>query len=475
MFEGPARNAWGGARMHRRTTVRQAVALTVVIVLAGCSLDGGEEGHQSDHSGKADQGGDPGQSGESWALCTQAVRSSETVPVVNVPAIEASRLRAEDLTRDANGLAPRFAAPATVLLTPGSHGSWTDQANGVSQWRLRIRSEGSTSLNFGFDRFSLPKGARLFLFSADCSSIRGPFTEDDNEAHGQLWTPIVPGQETILHLSVPASSEHEVDLAVSSVNRGYRDFQPVVKSGSCNVDVVCGQADGWRDQIRSVAAISTGGSLFCTGVLVNNTSRDRTPYFMTANHCGIRQGNAASLVVYWNYETSTCGGVPDGTLNQFQTGSVFRAGGAGSDFTLVELDDDPPAGAFVYWAGWDNSSNVPNAAVAIHHPSVDEKRISFEHDPLMATAYSSEVPSASATHLRVIDWDVGTTEPGSSGSPLFDQDGRVVGQLHGGAAACGNDRSDWYGWFHVSWAAGLKDWLDAAATGETAIDGMDSL
>ncbi|MFQ5495882.1 MAG: fibronectin type III domain-containing protein, partial [Phycisphaerae bacterium] len=64
----------------------------------------------------------------------------------------------------------------------------------------------------------------------------------------------------------------------------------------------------------------------------------------------------------------------------------------------------------------------------------------------------------------------------SSGSPLFDQNHRIVGQLHGGFAACGNNDSDWYGRFSVSWNGGgtpssrLRDWLDAAGTGAMTVD-----
>ena len=56
-------------------------------------------------------------------------------------------------------------------------------------------------------------------------------------------------------------------------------------------------------------------------------------YFLTADHCGINAGNAASLVTFWNYENSTCrplgspasGGAGDGQLTQFMTGATFRA------------------------------------------------------------------------------------------------------------------------------------------------------
>ena len=59
------------------------------------------------------------------------------------------------------------------------------------------------------------------------------------------------------------------------------------------------------------------------------------------------------------------------------------------------------------------------------------------------------------------------TEEGSSGSPLFDQNHRIVGQLHGGPSACGaTNLWDFYGRFDLSWTGGgtnatrLSNWLD---------------
>jgi hypothetical protein len=109
-------------------------------------------------------------------------------------------------------------------------------------------------------------------------------------------------------------------------------------------------------------------------------------------------------------------------------------------------------------------------AVAIHHPSTDEKRISFEYDPTTTTSYLGDNSPGDGTHVRVEDWDLGTTEPGSSGSPLFDQNHRVIGQLHGGYAACGNDLEDWYGKFNISWNNGLGQHLDPINSGATVVD-----
>ncbi|MCK4660024.1 MAG: proprotein convertase P-domain-containing protein, partial [Phycisphaerae bacterium] len=209
-----------------------------------------------------------------------------------------------------------------------------------------------------------------------------------------------------------------------------------------------------------------------------------TPYFITAEHCGVTSSNASTVVVYWNYETSVCDGTPDGSLNDFQSGSYFRATYDPSDFTLVELDEMPASDWNVGYAGWDRTGDDASMAVAIHHPGVDEKRISFEYQATSTTTYLGDTSPGDGTHVRVDDWDLGTTEGGSSGSPLFDQNHRVIGQLHGGYAACGNDEPDWYGKFSISWSGGgtsssrLSDWLDSSGTGAWDVDtisgfGMD--
>jgi hypothetical protein len=397
---------------------------------------------------------------------------------VSAPSPDRRALEFEDLEREAAGLPPRYALPHPVRITPATHGTWeaVDQATRV--WRLRIGAPGARSLNLGFTRYHMPAGGQLFLYDAELAHTIYRFSAADNEEHGELWTPVVLADDMVIELSLPAKAISELELELTAINVGYRFFGelPDGKSGACNVDVVCPEGDDWRDDIPAVGVISTGGSTFCTGFMVNNTAQDGKPFFMTANHCGISLGNAASLVVYWNFESPVCGQHGGGSLADFQTGSFFRASYSTSDFTLVELDDDPNPDWGVTFAGWDHSSADPTSATAIHHPNTDEKSISFEYDPLTTTSYLGTTVPGNGSHLRITDWDVGTTEPGSSGSPLFDQNHRIVGQLHGGYAACGNDLSDWYGRFSVSWDGGgtpatrLSDWLDPIGSGALAVD-----
>jgi len=414
--------------------------------------------------------------------------SLERVEVLELPPISNEALLAEDAAAAGPGIPVRFALPVPLRLTPDDTGSWQRLDDGRWLWRLRVRSPGAVSLNFGFGHYRMPAGGSLSVYAPKGDAAIRPFTAADNELHGELWTPILEGEEAVLQLLIEDAARGVLDLELTQVGHGYRELgRGATESGACNVDVVCPEGDPWEEEIRSVAVIGTGGSTFCTGFLVNNTAQDLTPYFMTANHCGIGAGNAASLVVYWNYQSSTCrppgsgdsGGPGDGTLDQFQTGSFFRASYSPSDFTLVELDDDPDPAWNVHWAGWDATANDFPGAIAIHHPSTDEKRISFENDPTSTTSYLGDAAPGDGTHVRVEDWDLGTTEPGSSGSPLFNPDHRIVGQLHGGFAACGNDDPDWYGRISVSWNGGgtaatrLVDWLDPTNSGVLTLDGRD--
>jgi hypothetical protein len=397
---------------------------------------------------------------------------------VTIPQLDLDVLRAEDAQRDLDGLPPRFAVPHETFIRPDGAGTWDDRDPQVGRWSLRIAAPGALSLNLGFTAYYMPPGGTLRLVPADGSPAVGPFTAADNAAHGELWTPVVLADDITVDVRVPREAADQLILELTSINVGYRYFgEPATdRSGACNVDVVCPEGDDWRNEIPAVGVISTGGYLFCTGFMVNNTAQDGTPYFMTANHCGVNSGNAASLVVYWNYQSPTCGQHGGGQLNQFQTGSYFRASHSASDFTLVELDELPNPAWEITYAGWDRSTADPTSAVGIHHPNTDEKSISFEFQPCQTTSYLGTTVPGDGTHIRVIDWDIGTTEPGSSGSPLFDQNHRVVGQLHGGYAACGNDLSDWYGRFSRSWTGGgsnstrLSNWLDPLNTGAMTLD-----
>ena len=405
-----------------------------------------------------------------------------------MPAVDTQKLLEEAQLRSRNE-PPRFATAIHVQISPATDGTWETLENGLELWRLRITSADAVSLNLGFTTYSMPPGGELYLYRPDYSLIVGPYTSQDNAEHGQLWTPVVEGAEVVVEISLPASERSRLQLQLTSINHGYMDFETAEKSGSCNVDVICSQGNSWRSQIRSVGryTFSTGGgSALCTGALINNTAQNFTPYFLTANHCLSTSGAAASVVVYWNYDCPTCralnspeNGTPISVAGfPNQSGAFLRATYAPSDMTLLELDSPVSANVNAFWSGWNRSGANASSAVAIHHPQGHEKRISFENQATTVTSYGGSTVPGDGTHVRVADWDLGVTEPGSSGSPLFDQNARIIGQLHGGGSACGNNLPDWYGRLYTSWTGGgtsatrLSNWLDPGNTGAVTLNGI---
>ena len=429
--------------------------------------------------------------------------SIERVDALSLDPLDNAELRAEALADRSllDGPAPYpYARARTVSASVGQQGTWERLGDGQHVWRLLVESPGALSLDLGFSQFSLPEGATLWMYRPGEAPVFRPFTADDAGPTGTLWTPIMEGDRVVLEINLPADVRPEaVEVVLSDVGHAYRGVLGVEdegafdgqKSGSCNVDTVCSQGDAYRDIIQSVGQYTfrSGGSSFvCTGAAVNNTAQDGRPYFLTANHCVSSPAEASSMVVYWNYENSTCrtpgsfqsGQRGDGSRAQFSTGTTLRATYRDSDVTLVEIDAALDDRWNVFLAGWDRADEATSRAIAIHHPAGEEKRISFENDPSQITTYGSPLPNPSGDFIQIRDWDLGTTEGGSSGSPLFDENQRIVGQLTGGSAACGNDAPDWYGRIASSWPGGgsagsrLSDWLDPTGSGALALDGRSA-
>ena len=416
---------------------------------------------------------------------TAQLEPLEQVAVLELEAIDREALLAEDEAAKADSLAKplRFASPVDMELATADVGTWEHAPNGGSVWRLRIHAPNATDLNFGFTRYRLAVGATLHIWSEDYDYVEGPYTAADASHAGDLWTPVVPGERAVLELFEPSSPAQPSELTLGRVGRGYRDLFRLAEASSkaewCNVDAVCPEGDGWRDEIRSVARIQISGAYLCSGTLIADVSHSFTPYFLTAYHCEIRSSNASTVVAYWNFESPVCGWLSGGSLADNQTGSIFRAGRQDNDVCLIELEEDPDPGFGVYFAGWDaRTATAPQATFSAHHPAGDEKMLTLNDDPL-TTISNCIVSGPPGTHWEVADYEAGTTEGGSSGSALWDSGTHmIVGYLSGGDPACSNPINDCYGKLAVGFDGAsadtrLKDWLDPGNTGTRFVPGAD--
>lgn len=412
---------------------------------------------------------------QSWGLKTKGA----PIDYYLMPSFDLEKQKKIDALNDATGLKPwQFGYEHTVDYGLNNSGTWTTLSNGDRIWQIEFESKDALTMNLIFDDYYLPSGATLYLYNPKTKEVQGAYTDKNNSPDRMLGTTLVQGDNIVVEYYEPKAVQGSGALNISMVVHGYRSLGAYPKEkaikglndgGDCNIDVACPLGLGWEDQINSVAIIIVGGSGSCTGALINNTSNDGTPYFLTANHCGTTGLGAWVFRFNWDSPVPVCAQVgnsqdPGGPYNEVN-GAVLRANNGGSDMALMELNSVPTGN--VYYAGWDRSTTPATEATGIHHPRGDVKKICREDDPVSAVNWSG------AAVWEVANWDQGVTEPGSSGSPLFNQNQLIIGQLYGGGAACNgtddNELEDNYGRLDVSWNGAsaserLKDWLDPGNT-----------
>lgn len=380
-------------------------------------------------------------------------------PVISMPTVDAAALIAEDEARIAQGIKGpwRFGFNHIVDLGLDNSGVWTELPNGDRVWQLAIECPGAFSINFEFHDFIVPEGAQVFVHNT-AGEFLGSFDARSNPGHTVLGVTQIAGDRITIEYIEPASVAGEGSLRIGQVTHAYRDVFKSMRglgdSGSCNNNVICPEGDNWRAQIRSVAIMTVSGNGFCTGQLINNCENDGTPYFLTANHC--ISGSTNTWVYRFNWESPQCNVNQNGPTNQTVSGSSIKETSAATDVALLELNSVPPESYNVFYTGWDRSPTPSIASTAIHHPSGDIKKISFDEDPVTSASFGG------ASCWRIASWEDGTTEPGSSGSGLWNQDGLLVGQLYGGQASCSNNINDYYGRFDLSYPV-LQEWLGSCS------------
>ncbi len=402
---------------------------------------------------------------------------------------------AEDLLRDKNGMFYRCGVSVPTNLNLENSGSWFELPNGDRIWRLKITIPDAKALGIYYDHFWLPPGGRLFLYDEAHKQVLGAYTEQNNGDNGVFVTELTYGESVTLEYYEPSRTKGRALINVNEVAYVYRgvknhngNLKDFGDSESCEVNINCPEGANWQDEKKGVARIfvkSSAGYGWCSGSLVNNVNQDCTPYFLTADHCG-NESSASDLtqwVFYFNYEAPSCTNPSTAPTANTITGCTLKASGGsggdtGSDFFLVLFSSSPTFNP--YFNGWDRSTTASTSGVSIHHPAGDIQKISTYTSALVSDSWGGTVLN---THWRVV-WAStasgnGVTEGGSSGSPIFNSAGLIIGDLTGGGSLCTSLTSpDMYGKFLYSWdqngttaATRLKDWLDPGNTGAMSLNG----
>ncbi len=378
----------------------------------------------------------------------------------------------------------RFARAVEVDISPATGGRWDKLSGGQRVWRIRVLYKQARSLGLIFGKFRLAPGEKVFVYDPAGRQVLGAFTADNNKPWGSLAVQPLAGSSLIIEYRVPDKSGPRGELALTRVSVGYLDIfrQAGSKddrfgmSGPCNVDINCPAGDGWQKEKNAVVRIFINNNELLSGVLMNTAINNAAPYILSAGHGIESQEDAENSVFVFGYESPYCDG-PDGSVTKSISGSDLLARIDSLDFTLVKMSRVPPFTYYPYFAGWNASDDIPvPPVVTIHHPMGDVKKITIDNDDPVSADYDVY---DKGTFWEILQWETGTTEPGSSGAPLFDAHHRVVGTLSGGDAHCGNSVRDYFQKLSAEWddypdsSQQLKHWLDPKDFGFLFWNGND--
>ncbi len=485
--------------MNRSLLVKSLFVLSIVMSLM---LSGFQVSAQISHGGKP------------WTFSTEKGIQNSFINVeydeVTLKAPNVEPLLAEDEANAVKDKPPRVGVSIDVDFDMETSGVWTDLPMGARLWTMKITVPGAKALTLGFDNFELAEGGKLFFYNENRRQVLGSFTSENNLENKSFAIEPVQGENVYIEYYEPGfmKSAGKTMFHIYNVGYFYRDLvdlksykddmaKTVKASESCEVDVNCSPVgDNWQDEKRGVAQITflSGGSWYlCSGSLVNNTASDGTPYFLTAFHCGEDETTTNEYnqwVFKFLYEASAAQASGHGTTLNSEpatksiTGCSLKALGSitgGSDMQLLLLNQTPTSQYQPYYNGWNRGTTAPSNGVGIHHPSGDIKKISTYSTSTTGT-YNS---AASSAHWR-LQWTAnanghGVTEGGSSGSPLFDSNGYIVGTLTGGSAYCtAINGYDYYGKMSYHWSSNgntnnkqLKPWLDPNNSNPTVCPAYD--
>lgn len=341
---------------------------------------------------------------------------------------------------------------------------------GGTVWVFEVVSEEAVQTRLRFSATDLPKGAKLFVYSAkNPSEVYGPFENSGDSKNGDFWTPPIEGDGVIIEYYAPSrikSQKSDLPFKIIEVSHIYRDISGLQNGDNlsppefpCHNNVPA----EWANVAKSVGHMqftSGGGEFICTGTLLNPVSGDFDPIFLTANHCISTEAQAQSLRIYWLYNS---GDFPSASLPR-SDGATLLSTGEATDHTLLKIRGAIPLRAGITYSGWEASNTPIGTAVAgIHHPRGSYKR------------FSTGTTNSNGNFIEV-RWNSGITEGGSSGSGIWKggaANARLIGTLSNGTIGCTNPR-DFYGNFAVTYQTiapllqgGTDDNYDAGTGNDT--------
>ena len=366
--------------------------------------------------------------------------------------------------------------------------------------KISIEAKGAKGLNLYLDQFNLSQNCEMIIYNDSKDFLVGPIMGKDFNNTFSLATEIIPGSVINIELFEPfgdkKSTFHILQIGYvtnknTGLNNPYNSTEGESKSSDCEVNVKCPTGSSLYNNRDGIAKILYQDGQYLhhsTGALLGNTSNNFIPYILTAYHCldlnsdetisYLEKSYLSNYIFSFFHESPSCES-DDAPALVSCSGASFISAYKYTDMALVQLNNANLDCRFFY-NGWDVSSSMPTDLYMLHHPYDEVMKVSRDNNGSWANNVGIHVDETwfPVGYAHVIDWNVGSSQPGSSGAPYFNQNQKIVGQHTGGWAVCFLSIGyDYGGRLSYSWNTGstsdsrLKDWLDPNNTGQLSIYG----
>ncbi len=417
----------------------------------------------------------------------------------------------------------QFAQNRELNLDLNGMGEWLEAQDGTKLWKFQITSPKALSVSVLLDDFHLEQGDKLWVYSK-LSRPHGALTNINNSETGLLQLAPIKG-ESLCFLYQPANNSKQIPFNIKRLSHGFRalaqgnklkeiqdenknigepfyDFYyNTIVDLQCSDNVIKHEREDL--QARSVVLLILDGDLVATGALINNTLNDGTAYILTASHCVNRifkyrddldkvKQSVQTTVAFFCYQSP----IPNSDVRADETktisGAELIAYNKEADMALIKLTGLPinpktgkkeiPETYNPYFSGWNISPKPKAPFYNIHHPNGSIKRFNEAIDKSLdiTPIYTINNIDFFDKHWSISEWAIGSTAGGSSGSPLFDYSGHIIGALSGGVSYCSSRGSDKFYALCRTWTDPLKEkslkpFLDPNNSKVESCEGLDPL